>query len=130
MSLRSKFNESFKSKYDKLENLFCYCQSEGRLTLKEINMARKLLIKHDQQIYFGQLIRSIQIKARNELRESLGVIINNNLLRCERRYSKMNLYENAKCPVLMSHKSSIFKLLVQHAHGRVLHSGVKSKIKE
>ena len=32
-------------------------------------MAGKLLFKNDQQIYFGQLIRSIQTKARNKLRE-------------------------------------------------------------
>ena len=130
VSLWNKLDEPPKSKYERLSKLFRYCKVNGRLTCKELNSAEILLLESDQCRHFRQLIFSLQNNTKNELRETLGIIVKDNLLRCEGRYSKMNLSDNEKFPILLSNKSSISKLLVQYAHGKVLHSGVQSTLIE
>lgn len=95
----------------------------GEIVLDEINQARHMWIKQQQDIILNDE------KYLNKLKYSLGAYTDENgLLRVKGRLEYADL--DCKTPILLPSKQYFTKLIIKDAHGKVMHSGMKDTLTE
>ena len=101
-------------------------RSEQHLTDNEINAARKLWTKHIQYNEFPDVVKSIDCKVNNSIKNNLGVQKDaDGLLRCCGRF---RLAKDS--PKLLPKSSHYTNLIIKKHHRRLMHAGVAQTLSE
>ena len=96
----------------------------GNLTVEEINTSAQMWIK-DAQISMRQQ------KAFTDKCKQLGVMTDEaGVMRCSGRLSNSTLPEFSKYPILIPSEHHLSKLIIEDAHIRVMHNGVRETLNE
>lgn len=103
-----------------------------RLQLWELRLAKLTLLKHSQQVtYFKEmeiLSSGRHLPATNPVSALTPYIDSNGLMRVGGRLQKSHLSEATKHPILLSTKSHIVRLLINHTHRLMLHAGTSTVV--
>ena len=99
------------------------------LTVQEIEKARLLWDMYAQEKCYGDVIRSIKMNKKCNLKEQLNLIIDEHgLLRCRGRYENTELTQGARCPKLLPTVEYYTRLIIEDKHNKAMHSGVSQTL--
>lgn len=114
-----RFCHNIKNKKDKIN--FSY------LTSKELNTALLLIIKHEQNIYFNDEIKSLLNKdnVKGHLSALHPYLDSEKNLRVGGRLQNAEIPFSQKHPLILPKASHITELIIHHEHLRLLHAGPK-----
>jgi len=94
-------------------------------------IATLMWVKWTQMIHFDELIQAIQQKRRHPMKFQLGVRMDTDgVLRSYSRYSRAELPEESRHPILLPSDAVLTKLIVSDVHQRIGHSGVAHTLSE
>ena len=101
----------------------------GSLSVDEINCAFSYLIKLSQMQSFSSEIKDLKnklpISKRSKILNLNTFLDDNNVLRLRGRLSQSNYSYDKKHPVLLCAKHKLSKLLLEHEHLKLLHTGAQ-----
>ena len=60
---------------------------------------------------------------RDKVKDQFGLFLKDGIIKCARRYRKLQLPKDTNYPVLLSHDGTITRLKVEKAHRKMMHSG-------
>ena len=101
----------------------------GPLTAQEMRKAKLLWELHIQQKYYADVAYKVKHGKKSNLKNQLNLQIDENgLLRCYGRLLNAELTQGAKHPVLLPKQGYFTKLVVEHYHKKMLHSGVSQTL--
>lgn len=103
------------------------------ITTREIINARNVLIRYTQAQYFGQEIEQLNNGKKLNFRSSLlslsPFVDEKGILRVGGRLNNSCLSMEAKHPAILSSSGHFTKIIIRHAHHRVLHGGIQQTIR-
>ena len=101
----------------------------GPLNAQELQRAKLLWELHIQQKHYADTIDKIKKGKKDNLQAQLNLQLDKNgLIRCHGRFSNFDLTQGAKEPKLLPKKEYFTKLVVEHYHQKILHSGVSQTL--
>ena len=99
------------------------------MNAQELQRAKLLWELHIQQKHYADTIDKIKKGKKDNLQAQLNLQLDKNgLIRCHGRFSNSDLTQGAKEPKLLPKKEYFTKLVVEHYHQKILHSGVSQTL--
>nr|XP_037875903.1 uncharacterized protein LOC119630464 [Bombyx mori] len=99
------------------------------LTTTELTAARKIIIKHIQQIQFNQeykqLLKNENVSKRSAIMKLNPYLDEDKIIRVGGRLQNSNLPAEMKNPIIIPHKGRLTQLLIEYSHLTTLHGGAR-----
>ena len=127
----NKISKDTKLRLEPLKKLLELLQSSGAIIASERKIARIYWNLSVQQTHFEEALQSLKTDEplKNKLVKQLGLKLDNfGLIRCHGRLINTPASKQNKFPVLLPRDDLYTKLIIQNAHGKMLHSGVQSTL--
>ena len=96
----------------------------GPLKLDEFHYAEIQWIINAQKVFVENN------KYSKELKATLGIYFEDQVLRCGGRLNKSKLLDNARNPILLPKDGHVTTLIIKNAHEKVKHGGIKDTLTE